>query len=203
MFDPFGDFETAGYLRNVFTEKRLEIIQGLEHFQFRANLSSARIYLAGQKEITYKDFLKVHEIIFKPLYPWAGQDRSVTAPNIAITKAGYNDLFCHPQECKRAGEYALGLGNQADIFRQRSGEVLGLLAYSHPFLDGNGRAIMTVHSELCRRAGIHIDWSSTTKEDYLKALTAELNNPAKHHLDAYLNLVKRNPQSPGLLRGDC
>jgi hypothetical protein len=33
-FDPFGDFESRGYLRNVEQEKDLDIVRGLEHVSF-------------------------------------------------------------------------------------------------------------------------------------------------------------------------
>ena len=38
MFDPFKDFETAGYLRNKFAEKDPQIIQEMEHQMFRPGL---------------------------------------------------------------------------------------------------------------------------------------------------------------------
>ena len=63
---------------------------------------------------------------------------------------------------------------------------MGLLAHAHPFLDGNGRTIMVIHTELAYRAGISIGWKQTDKVDYLTALTTELNDPGKGHLDAYL-----------------
>ena len=63
---------------------------------------------------------------------------------------------------------------------------MGTLAFAHPFLDGNGRALMVVHTELAHRAGISIDWQQTNKTDYLAALTRELDEPGKGHLDAYL-----------------
>jgi len=66
------------------------------------------------------------------------------------------------------------------------GELLGTLAYGHPFLDGNGRTIMVVHTELATRAGIHIDWAGTDKQDYLAALTQELDRPGKGELDSFL-----------------
>lgn len=56
---------------------------------------------------------------------------------------------------------------------------MGYLAYGHSFLDGNGRTIMTVHSVLAQRAGFSIDWSATTKDAYLDALTKEIENPAQ------------------------
>ena len=70
--------------------------------------------------------------------------------------------------------------------RSKPGTVLGNLAYAHPFLDGNGRTILTVHAELCRRAGIHIAWREVDKATYLIALTQEINDPSQGHLDRFL-----------------
>ncbi|MGA7071562.1 hypothetical protein [Bradyrhizobium sp.] len=72
---------------------------------------------------------------------------------------------------------------------------MGYLAYAHPFLDGNGRTIMTVHSVLAQRSGFSIDWSATKKEAYLDALTKEIENPSKGYLDAYLKSLMRDPVS--------
>ena len=74
---------------------------------------------------------------------------------------------------------------------QKPGEVMGYLAYGHPFLDGNGRTIMFIHAELARRAGFGIDWSVTDKDQYLAALTQELEEPGKGKLDAYLRPFMR------------
>lgn len=68
----------------------------------------------------------------------------------------------------------------------RPGFIMGLFAYGHPFLDGNGRTMLLIHSELCFRAGISIDWTRTQKDPYLQALTLELESPNSGHLDAYL-----------------
>ena len=70
--------------------------------------------------------------------------------------------------------------------RQKPGEVMGYLAFGHPFLDGNGRTIMVVHTVLAQRAGISIDWASTDKADYLNALTQEIDKPGQGLLDTYL-----------------
>ncbi len=58
MFDPFRDFDTAGYLRNFAGEKDLDIVKIAEHELFRANLPDAVSYLARKKVITYQDFLR-------------------------------------------------------------------------------------------------------------------------------------------------
>lgn len=63
---------------------------------------------------------------------------------------------------------------------------MGQLAFAHPFLDGNGRTILLVHMELCYRAKFAIDWSKTNKDAYLRALSDEIRDPSRGHLDDYL-----------------
>jgi cell filamentation protein len=104
--------------------------------------------------------------------------------DVAAVKALEQKSF--KKNIKSAGEYALDRGQDLPFMRERPGEVMGLLAHAHPFLDGNGRTIMVLHTELAYRARISIEWKQTDKVDYLTALTNELNDPGKGHLDAYL-----------------
>lgn len=190
IFDPFGDFETAGYLRNIGCKKDLDIVKRMEHSSFNSSLEEALDYLESSREITYQTFLSVHGILFGSLYPWAGQDRTVTSPGLAISK-GSEELSGHtkfalPNEIKSAAEYGLKLSSNHDRFRANPGEVMGAFAYAHPFLDGNGRTILLVHMELCYRSGFSIDWPSTKKDEYLLALTKEIDDPREKALNKYL-----------------
>lgn len=135
--------------------------------------------------------LKTHGILFGAIYPWAGQDRTQTAPKLTIRKGPV--IFANAPEVRAAVEFALRRGQDKDHMKAKPGEIMGYLAYGHPFLDGNGRTIMTVHSVLAQRAGFSIDWSATTKDAYLDALTREIENPPKGHLDAYLKPFMRGP----------
>jgi cell filamentation protein len=184
VFDPFKDFETEGYLRNNFAEKDPQTVREMEHELFRANLDEAIAYLEAQDEISYADFLRVHRILFSAFYPWAGQDRADTARDIAVKKGEI--LFCHPHDARRAVEQGLRLGQVRETMLTRPGEVMGFFAYGHPFLDGNGRTMLVVHSELCHRAGFSISWERTTKIEYLSALSEEIAKPGKGILDTYL-----------------
>ncbi|WP_423708718.1 Fic/DOC family protein [Undibacterium sp. WLX3042] len=184
MFDPFKDFDAAGYLRNFEGEKDLSIVKVIEHDLFRANLPEAVAYLARQKNLTYLNFLKVHHILFQGFYPWAGKDRKTTAPESSINKG--ETIFSHPFHAVLAVDQGLRLGQDKKTMSARPGEVMGLFAYGHPFLDGNGRTMLLVHAELCRRAGFSISWESTRKNDYLLALTNEIASPGKGILDRYL-----------------
>ena len=40
-FDPFGDFETRGYLRNLAQEKEPAIVRRLEHASFATGIDDA------------------------------------------------------------------------------------------------------------------------------------------------------------------
>jgi cell filamentation protein len=151
--------------------------------------------------------LETHRILFEAVYPWAGRDRLRTAPDLAISKGSV--LFARPQDIERAVDYALTRGQDKKYMATKPGEIMGYLAYAHPFLDGNGRAIMVLHAILAQRAGISIDWAATGKAEYLAALTKELDEPDKGHLDAYLKpfiqealtddrLAQEIAQAPGL-----
>jgi cell filamentation protein len=134
--------------------------------------------------LQYEDFLEVHRILFVDYYPWAGQDRIVTAPNKSITKGDV--LFCQPQDIRRAVDYGLRLGQDKKTMQHKLGEVMGLFAYGHPFLDGNGRTMLLIHHELAYRAGFSVRWEATDKQNYLTALTKEICHPGQGHLDGYM-----------------
>ena len=189
MFDPFGDFALRGYLRNSEGEKDLEIIKIAEHQLFRAQLPVVLDFLSNCKRIEYTDFLEVHRILFSALYPWAGQDRKSILPGKSIGKGDV--YFCHPNDCQRAIEQGLSHAQDKNRMAENPGFIMGLFAYGHPFLDGNGRAMLLVHSELCYRANFSIDWIATDKESYLTALTREIEDPHSAILDEYLRSFVR------------
>lgn len=189
IFDPFNDFESRGYLRNNAALHDPTAVKEYEHRAFLAKLEQAFQNLAQIGRLTYRDVLDTHKTLFEAVYPWAGQDRMQTAPDIAVSKGTV--LFAHPSDAHAAVEYALRLGHDKNLMVSKAGEIMGYLAYGHPFLDGNGRTIMVVHTELAQRAGISIDWSATDKTAYLTALTHELDSPGQGHLDAYLKSYLR------------
>jgi cell filamentation protein len=185
-FDPFGDFDSRGYLRNFPGFKDVSKVKDLEHASFQGNIERAINTLAAIDFIEYKHVLDIHRTLFGDVYPWAGQDRLATAPDINISKGGYGAIFAQPQYIRRVTDYALDRSRDPNVMREQPGYIMGSLAHAHPFLDGNGRTIMILHTEMAHRAGISIDWAQTDKTAYLTALTTELNEPGKGHLDDYL-----------------
>lgn len=185
-FDPFGDFDAKGYLRNTLGLKDMAEVKRAEHMAFMQNLPKAIDDLAAKPRLEYADVLQTHKTLFSAFYPWAGQDRSITAPDVAISKSGISGMFALPADIKLAADYALRQGNDPAFMRSKPGEVLGSLAHAHPALDGNGRTILVVAGALAHRAGISIEWQSTDKAAYLSALIQELHQPGKGVLDDYL-----------------
>jgi cell filamentation protein len=181
----------------VFGEKDPDIVKHLEHSSFIAGVSEAFERLGSVRRLSYGDVLKTHRILFGDIYPWAGQDRMRTAPGIAVSKGPV--LFAHPRDARAAVEYGLNLGFGPQAMTERPGEVMGYLAFGHPFLDGNGRTIMVVHAALAERAGFSLDWTATSKADYLSALTTEIAQPNARRLDAYLRPFLRPAVGMGKL----
>ena len=141
MFDPFGDFQSAGYLRNIERLKDPEEIKVQEHLFFEANLEQALLYLERlSAPVDYNNFLEVHRILFGEFYPWAGQDRHALGVGRLVGK-GESVQFEASELCQRAVEWGLNMGNDHATMRIRPGEVMGAFAWGHPFLDGNGRTI--------------------------------------------------------------
>jgi cell filamentation protein len=184
IFDPFGDFETRGYLRNLASEKDLAIVRRLEHASFVTGIGPALRDLGAAKTLTYEHVLSTHKTLFNAVYPWAGEDRLTNFPGHAVVKGGVQ--FAHPNDIRAAVDWALRNGQEEAFMAKKPGEIMGYLAFGHPFLDGNGRTIMVTHAVLAQRAGFSIDWAKTDKTAYLAALTREIDEPGKGHLDAYL-----------------
>ena len=135
--------------------------------------------------------LRTHGILFNAVYPWAGQDRLSIAPTLSVRKGPV--IFANPSEIQPAVEFALRKAQEKDYLRAHPGEIMGYLAFGHPFLDGNGRTIVTLFSALAQRAGFSVDWSATDKDAYLDALTKEIEAPSRGHLDNYLGKFIREP----------
>lgn len=184
-FDPFNDFETRGYLRNHAGAKDPGVVRRLEHNVFYRNASRALKTLQDAPVIDLERVQETHRILFQDVYPWAGDDRSTNAADLNITKGAIS--FQAAPYVPQGLSQALKSGNNINSFKNDPGKTIGELAYAHPFLDGNGRTITAVTSELARRAGFHIAWQETDMVPYLNALTKDLDEPNKGHLTAYLN----------------
>ena len=107
-FDPFGDFVTRGYLRNMARAKDPEIVQRLLHNSFLTGIDAALDHLEAQTSLTYADVLQTHKTLFEAVFPWAGEDRQTNASHLFVKKGSV--LFAHPNDIRKAVDYALEKG---------------------------------------------------------------------------------------------
>jgi cell filamentation protein len=113
-------------------------------------------------------------------------------PNSAVRKGG--TVFAEPQNLRKAFNVAMG--------SHTFGTTLGHLAYCHPFLDGNGRAIFTFFDDHLRRKGRQLAWDKLEQDTFLLALDRQINHPKSSFLDdlmdGHITLITTGstPRSP-------
>lgn len=140
-------------------------VRKLEHVGFSGRVLKALRYLTAQPYLSYEHLLETHRVLFEFLYPWAGEDRTKHAPNLSIGRGKYRDLFARPDEIRRACDSAISM--TAEELVARPGVAFTRLAYAHPFLDMNGRTILTFHSAMIRRVQISVRWDLVAKPQFL------------------------------------
>ncbi len=181
IFDP-RRFRKTGYLRNVARAKDPDIVQRLQHNTFLTGIDAALAHLEDQPTLAYRDVLHTHETLFQGVDPWAGEDRLTNAPDLFIKKGTV--LFAHPQDIRKAVDYALQKGQDKVFMREKPGEACCVMDIP---LDGNDRIKLGRHAAHSPGADC-IDWNPSFDKCGLKlsALTAELEEPGKGNLDQYL-----------------
>ena len=88
-FDPFGDFEERGCLRNFEGFKTASAVKRFEHREHAENRDAAFANIQTYDRIEYDAIRGTHAILFGSVYPWAGQDRLSLTPYQTVGKAGF------------------------------------------------------------------------------------------------------------------
>ena len=169
-FDIFGDAATRGYLRIIGATNIRSELRMLERRSYLANRRDAVDMLDAQPNITYRHVLDTHRILFADVYPtWAGTPRTIAVGIVDV-------VFCPPEDIEAFAQDTLGKAGDRREMLTNPGAIFVDLAHIHPFLDGNGRTLTTVHTVLAERAGITIRWDQIDRAVFLGALTHDLTN---------------------------
>ena len=175
--DPYFD-ESIGCLRNLLGAGSLEKLQELEPQVVFANeleLESVAIPRSNDLE----EVLRIHKQLFKGVYDWAGQVRTVD-----IRKNNENSEFFLPSsKIFEAGKYVLTefakecylKGLDEGTFAKRLAHHYDQLNYIHPFREGNGRTQRIFWSRVAHDAGYDINWDAimASENDEASRLAAE------------------------------
>ena len=117
------------------------------------------------------EYLKaIHCQLFKDLYSWAGQLRTVD-----ISKA--DTRFCNVQRIEKESEKIFGALKRENFLvaltreelTLRAAEYYGDINMLHPFREGNGRAQRILFEHLIVNAGFDISWAGIDKERWIEA----------------------------------
>lgn len=187
VFDPFGSYERSGYLENVFAEKNLDVVKKMEQAVFYLNFDVVAKNLKKFKIISASQIYLIHQILFIDLYPWAGKTRYLLSSmdkSMEVRKGTVE--FLTPYMIDTSINMLTPRINDSQYLKKNLGQSIGDIAYIHPFLDGNGRTMLTLFDELARRCHLSINWSEMKRHEYLDALTQEINSPGSGAMNKYM-----------------
>ncbi|QDH14071.1 cell filamentation protein Fic [Formicincola oecophyllae] len=155
--DLYSDLRT-GVLKNRLGLQQAELLSAAE-FNLAFIATIALKNTPPPKVVDIAFFRAIHKALFKNVYSWAGQIRTVS-----ITKGG--TVFAFPACIEGEGRklfkamaqenYLRGLN--AEVFAARAGHYLGEINMLHPFREGNGRAQRMVFEKIAQGAGFELLW---------------------------------------------
>jgi cell filamentation protein len=163
IWDPFGDMDTRGILRNKKGIKNKAKLDTVEYLLIHTNIDKALNVLTREKQIDLRSWRRTHAILFADIYPWAG--------TIRTQQVERRYRFNVPENVERESNAVFAKTRTKGFLIEHLGEVYGELAFNHPFYDGNGRSLNVVFSEMARREGFGIAWDKFDKQSYLAHLT--------------------------------
>ena len=142
--------------------------------RFEAEATTRRIveliHSPAQGQFDIAHLRAIHKRIFRDVYEWAGQFRTVN-----ISKDGHlfgaagfiEGALRHVFQKLFRESYLRELDRES--FSDRAGFFLGELNAAHPFREGNGRAQREFIRELALQCGFAIDWSRITSDQMITA----------------------------------
>lgn len=122
-------------------------------------------------KLTEQHYQRVHRHLFRDVYTWAGEYRTVR-----ISKG--DSTFCYPEHIAREmAKLFADLrrdnnldGLSAEQFARKAASFLANLNAIHPFRDGNGRSQMAFMALLAARAGHPLHLARLVPTDFMAAM---------------------------------
>ncbi|SRR6266702_6303671 len=169
--DPYFD-ESIGALKNLLGAKTLEELQELEpQIVFANQLEIESVSIPRSNNLS--EVLFIHKQLFKGIYEWAGQIRTVD-----IKKNDEDaEFFLIVGKIPSAANYVFAKLAEEDhlkglsqvIFTKRLAYHYDQLNYIHPFREGNGRVQRIFWSRIAKDAGYEIGWDLILGDENDKA----------------------------------
>lgn len=178
--DPYIDPAT-GVLRNklgIVDEKHLEQVQAMH----AARASKAWQDHPAASSYDLKHLQIIHEHLFKNVFDWAGNLRTVDISKGDSRFASWQYIVSgsKPVFSELAGE-RVGLRDAGrKEFAGRAAYYMGEINALHPFREGNGRAQREFISQLAKDCGYQILWTGITQQEMVAASIASMHGDTRH-----------------------
>ncbi|WP_101842148.1 Fic/DOC family protein [Halobacillus sp. Marseille-P3879] len=173
---------------DIMDDRQLQTMENLVATQRLSELQDSPV----QGNFDLRHLQKIHEAIFRDLYPFAGELRSEN-----ITKDGFT--FAQARFLRDSAETIFSGILAEDWMSKDKEELAGCLAYYmaelnvlHPFREGNGRSLREFVRCLALEAEFTIDWAAAPKEIVLQASIESVHDPEALRKVIYESLTKVN-----------
>lgn len=191
--DPYFD-QSIGELRNLLDVKSAEELHEREPqivFANETELESVGIPRSNDLE----EVLLIHRQLFKNIYDWAGQIRTVDIRKsdenseffLIVSKIHDGANYVFTEFAKE--NFLLGLGRVS--FAKRLAYYYDQLNYIHPFREGNGRTQRIFWSRVARDAGYEVDWDAIVGDENNEASRLAAEEMDLSGLETMFNRIVR------------
>lgn len=181
--DPYC-YPNTEVFRNLLNIKDAQALEKKEYrLTAQAQLELSENQQLAMQAISFDLWKFIHREVFKDVYPWAGEVRTVR-----LSKG--NAPFAYPENIETVAAKTFRELNQenwsagtTEHFVSRLAHYYAELNAIHPFRDGNGRTQKLLFTEIARRLGYTIDWIKIDYQTHLHAVIASFHGDM-HPLEA-------------------
>ncbi|MDW5299213.1 MAG: Fic family protein [Sedimentibacter sp.] len=141
-------------------------------------------------KLDFKHLKDIHYYIFKDIYDWAGQIRTVN-----ISKG---NVFCY---CENIESYAGDIfyklkeenyliNTDKDAIYDRFSFYMSEINALHPFREGNGRSQRVFMSYLAKVAGYELNFEEITQKKMIELSSLAFNNGHEEYINMFKKIVR-------------
>jgi cell filamentation protein len=177
---------------------KLNILDARTLAEAEREITAVRIGEITDKPVRGKFDLKhlrdIHKAIFRDVYPWAGQLRSVNiAKGNPFCLSVHIETYADDLFAKLKSESFLANANPSEI-PERLTYYLSEINVLHPFREGNGRTQRVFTEYLARAAGYRADFSRVSDKEMLDASVKSFDREYDAMTDMFRRIV--SPVTP-------
>lgn len=188
-FDEKYCYSNTYVLKNKLDIRDANILYNAERDITSVNVAEIRLNpIKGSLNLEH--LKKIHYHIFKDLYDWAGQERTVN-----ISKG---NTFCMYENIENYGNYIFQklkkenylINTAKDAIYDRFSFFMSEINALHPFREGNGRSQRVFMSYLARVAGYELNFKEVSREEMIELSSLAFRNGHEAYIKTFEKITK-------------